>query len=125
MENKKIVFEEIKLKDIKEHYKVLDDWNDYYGWSVYKNNQLYILEDTQTGDIEYFDNLLRLLERISSRALDYETDERIYDDECINIDNFNYLNNLVFIYLESQKYSNELCNRWLKSKIEFIQSLEA
>jgi hypothetical protein len=120
MERKTLTFTEIRLQDIKDIYKCLDEWNDYYGWKVYKNGNSYILEDTQTGDIEYYNWFFELLKRLSSRALDYETDEREYDDETISVDTFNYLNNLLFIYLENNSNMNET---WVKEKIQFIKKL--
>lgn len=120
MERKELVFKEIKLQDIKNIYKCLDDWNYYYGWKVYQNGNTYILEDTQTGDLETFNWFFELLKRLSSRALDYETDEGEYDNEIISIETFNYLNNLLFIYLEN---SCDLNETWVKSKIQFIKDL--
>ena len=117
---KELVFKEIKLQDIKGIYKCLDEWNNYYDWKVYQNENIYILKDMQTGDLETFNWLFELLKRISSRALDYETDEREYDNETISIETFNYLNNLLFIYLENNSNLNET---WLKSKIQFIRDL--
>ena len=117
---KELVFKEIKLQDTKDIYKCLDEWNNYYEWKVYQNGSTYILEDMQTGDLETFNWFFELLKRISSRALDYETDEREYDDETISIETFNYLNTLLFIYLENNSNLNET---WVKSKIQFIKDL--
>ena len=126
MERKQLVFDEIKLSDIDERYSCLDDWNNYYDWRVYKNDYLYLLEDKQTGELEHYTYLFELIERISSRALDYETDEMEYntdedDNALISINRFNYLNNLLYCYMIS---NTEFNNDWFNFKLKYIRDLK-
>ena len=129
MENKKIIFEEIKLKDIDKRYQCLDNWNNYYDWRVYKSDLLYLLEDTQTGECEHFTYLFEVIQRISSRALDYETDEMEYDvddngNAIISMNIFNYLNNLIYCFITTKNSYKEDDNKWLESKLKYIKELK-
>ena len=116
-----LIFKSIKMKDINIKYQKLDEFNELYGWGVYKNNfRDYMLYDLQCGEVvNYYDNLEDLIIRISSRALDYYYDEYEWDDEGMHISDFNYMSQLIIL---NQMYNGY--NDWLKDKVEWLKNMK-
>ena len=73
---------DILLKDIDIKYEELDEFCEFYEWSVQKFGNLYNILDTQTEEFK-FDKSVKLdeiVDRIYFRMLDYFFDEEITDN---------------------------------------------
>ncbi len=115
----KIEFERYNFKDNNLKLEVLDEFCSYYEWIVFKNGYDYILYDNQTCEKELFNDFYILVQRISSRALDYYVEEQEYDE--FSMSDYKYIMQFVFIY---ESYNGFECNDWLKSKKEFLRNME-
>lgn len=77
---------DILLKDIDRRYEELDEFCEFYEWSVQKFSNLYNILDTQTEEFK-FDKSVKLdeiIDRIYFRMLDYFFDEEITDNLDFN-----------------------------------------
>ena len=97
-----ITFNKIKFRDIDTKLRVLDDFCNFYGWGIYTiDNKLYLIYDLQTNEI--VDNNVywkdSLINRVSSRALDYEINEHDSEDYIIDKETYNYYIKLFVIYV--------------------------
>lgn len=116
----KIEFNKYNFKENNLKLEVLDEFNKYYEWEVFKNGYNYILYDNQTGElIEMYDDFYALVIRISSRALDYYCEEQEYDEFSIN--DYKYIMQFVFIY---DSYNGFKESDWLKDKKKFLKDME-
>lgn len=75
---------------MKLHIKVLDDFLDFYEWSIIKNNDniyKYIIYDLQTREeVEVNYTLEQVLDRVVGRAIDYYTNEWVENFEYFDLD---------------------------------------
>lgn len=99
-----ISFKKIKFKDIDSKLEVLDDFCNFYEWEVLTlENGLYMIYDLQTNEI--IDNKIywrdQLIDRVSSRALEYEINEHEFEEEDYILDKniYNYYIQLLTIYM--------------------------
>lgn len=121
-----LVFKEIILSELDKKYNSLSEFCEFYGLSVYKEeeNYNYILKDNQTGELEYFGWFSALLHRISSRALDYEINEHEIKD-FISVGYYNYLTSLLWVYLANSDFSGDKYEEnWLREIINNIGKME-
>lgn len=120
-----LLFKEILLKDKSKKYECLDNFCEFYGWSVYEYGNKYILHDNQTGEMEYFGWFSELLHRLSTRALDYEINEHEFEDYYTTKAFYDYLTNLLLVYISNTDLQlNESDKRWLDYIIKEINKIE-
>ena len=93
-------FKKIKFKDIDSKLIVLDNFCEFYGWQILNLKNQYIIYDLQTGEI--VDNTIywkdSLIDRVSSRALEYEINEHEFEDYNIDRGIYIYYIKLLTIY---------------------------
>jgi hypothetical protein len=124
MENK-IEFKEILLKDLDKKLECLDNFCEFYGWSIYKYDyNSYLIKDNQTNELEYFGWFSALLERISSRALDYEINEHEMEDSKLTIGGFHYLTDLLWVYMANGNLEDKYQKEWFMNIIKDMGKIE-
>ena len=120
-------FNKIKFKDIDSKLSVLDDFCEFYEWGIFKlNNDSYIIYDLQTGEIVDYTVYWKdtLIDRVSSRALEYEINEHEFEDYIIDRGSYIYYIKLLTIYclygnIENNKnWFLDLKNTFKKFEIE-------
>jgi len=118
-----MLFKSIKLRDLNVKFQKVDEFNELYGWGVYRHNiRDFMLYDLQCGEVvEYYNCLDGIITRICSRALDYYSNEYEWDDEGMHISDFNYMSQLITLY---EMYNDTTDNDWLKSKIEWLKNMK-
>lgn len=123
-----LIFKQINLKDRDIKYSCLDEFMEYYGWCAYSNGRYYILEDTQTGEtVDFYVSFDPLLDRISSRALDYELNECEHDYQMSKA-SYHYFTDILSVYLISHIDDDDLSNtykeKWFKDIIKELKEME-
>lgn len=123
-------FKKTSFKDIDTKLMALDDFCDFYGWSILKlNNDSYIIYDLQTGEIVDYQIYWKdtLIDRVASRALDYEFNEAEFENHEgeIRKGTYNYYCQLLVIYMlygnieeQNKKWLSSIKETFKKFKIE-------
>jgi len=131
--NDTITFNRINLAKLDIRFKALDDFINFYEWGVYDCGFGYILKDLQTGEIlEFYLYENALIDRIVSRALDYELDEEV---ECMDYDEntkkyvvskrtYQYYEDLFTIASQYCDKDIKWTREWLDKKAEFMRDLQ-
>lgn len=115
-----------------ERMKALDDFLEFYEWGIVASDDtkdMYCIYDIQTN--EYIDadennsnkTLEEVIDRIVGRVIDYEQNEREFDDDYVDDDTIKYLEDLYEVgkqYTKEDKYTKN----WLQQFRDFIDELK-
>lgn len=116
-----------------ENMKVLDDFLEFYEWGVVDSDDekgKYCIYDIQTG--EYLDTdendgnmtLEQVITRIVGRVIDYDRNEREWDDECVDDDTIKYFETLYTIATQYRDSDDKYEEKWLQQFRAFIDDFK-